>query len=153
MATETQTQTPQRTITRYGAYTKPSKGANGWETFSWYFFRVSGVALLVIALAHVFLMHISTDVSQTVYDFVAARYANPFWRVYDLVLLTLALFHGLNGLRIACEDYIQSRGWRLAVVSALFFIALTFWLMGSMTIIMFQPNHTLAQSIMSLFGR
>jgi hypothetical protein len=39
------------------------------------------------------------------------------------------------------------------VVSALFFIALVFWLMGSMTIIMFQPNHTLAQSIMSLLGR
>ncbi len=153
MATETTTPTPQRTLTRYGAYTKPAKGGSGWETFSWYFFRVSGVALLVIALAHVFLMHISTDVSQTVYGFVAARYANPFWRVYDLTLLTLALFHGLNGLRIACEDYIQSRGWRLTVVSALFFIALVFWLMGSMTIIMFQPNHTLAQSIMSLLGR
>jgi succinate dehydrogenase membrane anchor subunit len=153
MATETTTPTPQRTLTRYGAYTKPDKGGSGWETFSWYFFRVSGVALLVIALAHVFLMHISTDVSQTVYGFVAARYANPFWRVYDLTLLTLALFHGLNGLRIACEDYIQSRGWRLTVVSALFFIALVFWLMGTMTIVMFQPNHTLAQSIMSLLGR
>src|SRR6185312_5666987 len=103
MATETQTQTPQRTITRYGAYTKPSKGANGWETFSWYFFCGSGVALLVIALAHVFLMHISTDVSQTVDDFVGPPDAHPCCRVYDLVLLPLALFHGLNGLRIACE--------------------------------------------------
>ena len=153
MATETTTTTPPRTLTRYGAYAKPAKGSTGWETFSWYFFRISGVALLVIALAHVFIMHVSNDVSATVYDFVAARYANPFWRVYDLVLLTLALLHGLNGLRIACEDYIQSRGWRLATVSALFFIALTFWLMGSMTIIMFKPNHTLAQSIMGLLGR
>jgi succinate dehydrogenase / fumarate reductase membrane anchor subunit len=146
------TTTTERTITKYGAYTKPTRGATGWETFSWYFFRISGVGLVFLALIHVFLMHVSNDVSATVYDYVAQRYANPFWRVYDLLLLTLALFHGLNGLRIACEDYIQSRGWRLAVTSALFFIAVTFWLMGSMTIITFQPNHTLTQTIMGLIG-
>lgn len=150
MATTTK---PERTLTRYGSYQKPSRGDGGWETFSWYFFRISGVGLVLLALVHVFIVHVQNDVSQTVYDFVAARYANPFWRVYDLLLLTLALFHGLNGLRIACEDYIRSGGWRLAVTSALFFIAITFWLMGSMTIIMFQPNHTLAQTILSLFGR
>jgi succinate dehydrogenase / fumarate reductase membrane anchor subunit len=149
MATETR---PARTLTKYGAYQKPDRGSNGWETFSWYFFRVSGVGLIVLALVHVFIMHVSNDVSATVYDFVAARYANPFWRAYDLLLLTLALLHGLNGLRIATEDYIQSRGWRLSVTSALFLIALAFWLMGAMTIITFQPNHTLAQSILGLFG-
>ncbi|HEX8982992.1 MAG TPA: succinate dehydrogenase [Ktedonobacterales bacterium] len=147
------TSTNQRTINKAGAYNKPGKGATSWETFSWYFFRVSGVGLVVLALVHVFLMHVSNDVSATVYDFVAARYRNPFWRVYDLLLLTLALLHGLNGLRIVCDDYISSRGWKLAVTSALFVIAITFWLMGSMTIITFQPNHTAAQAIMGLLGR
>lgn len=142
-----------RAITNYGAYKKPERGSSGWETFSWYFFRISGVGLVLLALVHVFIMHVSNDVSATVYDFVAARYANPFWRVYDLLLLTLALLHGLNGLRIATEDYIQSRGWRLAVTSTLFFIALAFWLMGTMTIVTFQPNHTLAQTIMGWIGR
>ncbi|HEX8995641.1 MAG TPA: succinate dehydrogenase [Ktedonobacterales bacterium] len=141
-----------RAITKYGAYQKPDRGATGWETFSWYFFRVSGVGLVALALVHVFIMHVSNDVSATVYDFVAQRYANPFWRVYDLLLLTLALLHGLNGLRIACEDYIQSRGWRLAVTSTLFFIAIAFWLMGTMTIVTFQPNHTAAQTFASFFG-
>ncbi|MGH2501506.1 MAG: hypothetical protein ACRDID_03210, partial [Ktedonobacterales bacterium] len=92
-------------------------------------------------------------VSATVYDFVAQRYANPFWRVYDLLLLTLALLHGLNGLRIATEDYIQSRGWRLTVTSALFIIAIVFWLMGTMTIITFQPNHTITQTLLGLIGK
>ena len=142
-----------RAITNYGAYKKPERGSGGWETFSWYFFRISGIGLVLLALVHVFIMHVSNDVSATVYDFVAARYANPFWRVYDLLLLTLALMHGLNGLRIATEDYIKSRGWRLAVTSALFFVALAFWLMGTMTIVTFQPNHTLAQTIMSWIGR
>src|SRR5579875_2413303 len=137
-------------VTSYGTTRRPGPGSSGWETFSWYFFRVSGVGLVFLALIHVFIMHVSTDVSQTVYDFVAARYANPFWRVYDLLLLTLALLHGLNGLRIVCDDYIKSHGARLAVISVLFLIALSFWLMGTMTIITFQPGHTLAQTLLGL---
>ena len=137
-------------VTQYGSTRRPGPGANGWETFSWYFFRISGVGLVFLALIHVFLMHVSTDVSQTVYDFVAARYANPFWRVYDLLLLTLALFHGLNGVRIVCDDYIRSRGWRLTTQSALFFIAITFWLMGTLTVITFHKDENLAQSFVAL---
>ncbi len=30
-------------------------GAGGFETFSWYFFRISGVALIFLALIHIFL--------------------------------------------------------------------------------------------------
>jgi succinate dehydrogenase / fumarate reductase membrane anchor subunit len=137
-------------VTSYGASSKPGPGSTGWETFSWYFFRVSGVALIFLAILHLVIMHVVNDVSATGYDFIVRRYANPFWRVYDLVLLTLALFHGLNGLRIVCDDYIRTRGWRLTVQSALFLIAITFWLMGSMTIITFQPGKTAAQSILGL---
>ncbi len=90
------------------------------------------------------------DVSQTSYQFIATRYANPFWRVYDLLLLTLALFHGLNGLRIACDDYIHSRGMRLAVVSVLFLTAISFWLLGSMTIITFHAAATSTGSVSPL---
>ena len=39
---------------------------------------------------------------------------------------------------------------RLVVQSGLFLIAITFWLMGTMTIITFQPGHTLAQSLLGL---
>lgn len=123
----------------YGATTKPR---GGFELFSWYFFRISGVLLIFLALIHLAIMHVSNDVSQTVYDFVATRYSNPFWRVYDLLLLTLALLHGLNGLRIAIDDYVRPRGWRLLAQSTVWTIALAWWLMGMMTIITFQPGHT-----------
>lgn len=147
------TTTPEKTtITTYGASSRPS-GGTGWETFSWWFFRVSGVGLVFLAIIHLLLMHVTHDVSTTDYQFIANRYANPLWRVYDLLLLTLALFHGLNGLRIICDDYIRTRGVRLTVVSALFFIAITFWLMGSMTIITFQPNHNIAQTLLGLIGK
>lgn len=126
-------------VNAYGATSRPGPGATGWETFSWWFFRVSGVGLIFLAIIHLIIMHVTNDVSATTYDFIAHRYANPFWRVYDLLLLTLALPHGLNGLRLVSDDYIQARGVRLAVLSVLFLTVLFFWLMGSMTIITFQP--------------
>jgi succinate dehydrogenase / fumarate reductase membrane anchor subunit len=131
----------------YGATTRPQ---GGFELFSWYFFRISGVILIFLVIIHLVLMHVVNDVSQTVYDYVANRYANPFWRVYDLVLLTLALLHGLNGLRILIDDNVRGRGWRLAAQSTVWTIALVFWLMGMMTIITFQPGVT--GGISNLFG-
>ena len=132
---------PERPATRsVGPRPRPGPESTRWETFSWWFFRVSGVALIFLAIIHLVLMHVVNDVSATGYDFVAMRYANPFWRLYDLLLLTLALFHGLNGLRIILDDYIARRGARLAVQSLLFLVAITFWLLGTITIITFQPG-------------
>ena len=131
----------------YGATSKPR---GGFELFSWYFFRISGVILIFMVIIHLLIMHVTNDVSKTVYDFVATRYQNPFWRVFDLVLETLALLHGLNGLRIVIDDNVRSRGWRLVAQSTVWVMALTFWLMGMMTIITFHPGET--GGLTNLFG-
>jgi succinate dehydrogenase / fumarate reductase membrane anchor subunit len=145
---------PERPATRsVGPRPRPGPESTRWETFSWWFFSVSGVGLIFLAIIHLVLMHVVNDVSATGYDFVAQRYANPFWRLYDLLLLTLALFHGLNGLRIILDDYIAQRGARLAVQSLLFLVAITFWLLGTITIITFQPGANLASALLGLFGR
>jgi succinate dehydrogenase / fumarate reductase membrane anchor subunit len=145
---------PERPATHsVGPRPRPGSESTRWETFSWWFFRVSGVALIFLAIIHLVLMHVVTDVSATGYDFVAMRYANPFWRLYDLLLLTLALFHGLNGLRIILDDYISQRGARLAVQSVLFLVAITFWLLGTITIITFQPGANLTSTLFGLLGR
>jgi succinate dehydrogenase / fumarate reductase membrane anchor subunit len=141
-----------RFISQYGSGAKPVGGSR-FETFSWYFFRWTGVGLLFLVIIHLILMHIVTDVGATNYDFVAQRYSNPFWRVYDLLLLTLGLLHGLNGLRVVVDDYVSSNRWRFISQSVIMLTAITFWLMGAMTIITFQPNHTLTQAVLSIFGR
>jgi succinate dehydrogenase / fumarate reductase membrane anchor subunit len=141
---------PFTTPTAYGATRRPEPGATGWETFSWWFMRVSGVALIFLAIIHLLVMHIINDVSATGYAFIAQRYANPFWRVFDLLLLTLALLHGLNGLRVITDDYISRRGTRLATQSVLFLTAVTFWLMGTLTIITFHPGTTVVQNVLSV---
>ena len=124
-----------RISTGYGA--RPSAG--GFETFSWYFFRVSGVAIIFLVVIHLLIMHVTTDVACTSYQFVAARYANPFWRLYDWLLLTLALTHGMNGLRVVIDDYVRGRGWRLVLQSTIGSLVLIFFMWGTITLITFQP--------------
>jgi succinate dehydrogenase / fumarate reductase, membrane anchor subunit len=119
----------------YGS--RPASG--GFETFSWYFFRVSGIALIFLAIIHVFLNHVTTDVSCTSYQLISIRYHNPFWRLYDWLLLTLALLHGMNGLRVVVDDYVRSRGWRLTLQSTVGVLTLIFFLLGTITLVTFQP--------------
>ncbi|HEU0002875.1 MAG TPA: succinate dehydrogenase, hydrophobic membrane anchor protein [Ktedonobacteraceae bacterium] len=118
-------------------------GAGGFETFSWYFFRISGVALIFLALIHILLNHVTTDVSCTSYQLVALRYTNPFWRLYDWLLLTLALLHGMNGLRVVIDDYVHSRGWRLTLQSVAGLVTLTYLMLGTITLITFQATGAL----------
>lgn len=113
--------------------------AGGGELYWWFFMRVSGVLLLLLALGHLATMHLINDVTAVSYDFVARRYATPFWRTYDLLLLWLALLHGLNGVRIIIDDYVRPRGWRVLSLSALYTVGFLFLVLGSMVILTFQP--------------
>jgi len=122
-----------RISTGYGA--KPSSG--GFETFSWFFFRVSGILLIFLVIFHLIIMHVTTDVAKTTYDFVVARYSNPLWRLYDWLLLTLALLHGMNGLRIVIDDYVRSRSARLTLLSIAGILTLVFLMLGTITLITF----------------
>jgi succinate dehydrogenase membrane anchor subunit len=124
-----------RVSTGYGS--RPAGGS--FETFSWYFFRISGILLIFLAIIHLFLNHVTTDVSCTSYQLVSIRYENPFWRLYDWLLLTLALLHGMNGLRVVIDDYVRTRGWRLTLQSAVGIVTLVFFLLGTITLITFHP--------------
>jgi succinate dehydrogenase / fumarate reductase membrane anchor subunit len=124
-----------RISTGYGK--RPAGG--GFETFSWHFMRISAIALFFLAIIHVFLNHVSTDVSCTSYQLIAARYSNPYWRVYDWLLLTLALLHGMNGLRIVIDDYVRTQEWRIRIESLLALVVLALFMVGTVTLITFQP--------------
>jgi succinate dehydrogenase / fumarate reductase membrane anchor subunit len=105
------------------------------DMLSWYFFRVSGLLLIGLVLGHLVAVHLITPINQVDFHFVQGRYATPFWRVYDWLMLTLALFHGINGLRTAGEDYLHRRGWRAVFVAVLAVLALGFFLVGTYNVI------------------
>lgn len=122
-----------------GGYGHP-RPAGGFELYSWLFMRISGLLLIFLALGHLFIMHILVGIENVDYSFVAQRYATPFWRTYDLLMLLLALFHGLNGARILIDDYVRTPGWRVFWITILYVVALVFTVIGSLIILTFQPK-------------
>ncbi len=126
-------------LSRGGGRARPG-GGNSLEMYSWYFFRLSGIALIFLAIGHVVIMHVINTVDVIDYEFVANRWESPFWRVYDMMLLFLALLHGVNGARVGIEDYIRRPGWRVFAFSALWLITITFIVIGAMAIVNFDPS-------------
>ena len=112
---------------------------SGMELYAWLFMRVSGLVLLFMALGHLAIMHVINNIETIDYQFVANRFRTPFWRTYDLVMLWLALIHGLNGLRTLIEDYIGARGWRVFSLASLYVVGFLFLALGSLVILTFQP--------------
>ena len=120
------------------SYSSP-KPSGGFELWSWLFMRLSGLLLLGLALGHLVIMHLINNVDAIDYAFVAGRYAGWFWRGYDLLMLVLAMFHGLNGVRILIDDYVHPPAAHRLALGALYLIGGTFLVLGIAAIVLFQP--------------
>ena len=116
-----------------------AKPTGGLELWSWVFMRVSGLALLLLALGHLVIMHLIHNVDEINYAFVAQRYAGWFWRGYDALLLALAMIHGTTGARILIDDYVHAPRWRAASLAVLYLICGSLILLGAYVAFFFQP--------------
>lgn len=98
--------------------------------------RGTGLLLVVLALGHFCLTHIITDVADTDGDFIARRWADVGWVVWDAALLLAALGHSAAGLAALVRDYLPRRA-RSAYV--LILVVLTaFFCLGLLTLVMHQ---------------
>jgi succinate dehydrogenase / fumarate reductase membrane anchor subunit len=121
---------------------RPSPEASGFERFMWFFMRISGVILVFMALGHMFIMHILVELTgqEVNFAFVSSRWGNPFWRIYDFVLLVLALVHGVNGARVVIGDYVRSRVARTMLVALLGVMTVVWLVAGILVIVGFNPD-------------
>jgi succinate dehydrogenase cytochrome b556 subunit len=115
-----------------------SAGIPGFDRLVWYFLRVSGLALVILACGHLIITHFINVPSDTVFDFVANRWANPFWRTFDFLLLTFALWHGILGMRMIIIDLVRAPGWRVALNSVCWVVGVVFFALGIVTIFAFD---------------
>lgn len=113
--------------------------ASGFEVWSWFFMRISGVLLVFLALGHLAIMHVlGGGVERVDFDFVAARWGGMFWRTYDWLLLALALLHGANGARVVADDYVHRDGWRVLLKTLLYAATFVFLVLGTFVIVTFD---------------
>jgi len=88
---------------------KASKGAVRRNVLTWFFQRVSGVALVLLIAVHMWTLHYSHPDVAPSYSHLVERLRTIGYIALDFSLLALALFHGLNGIRNIVLDYTSSR--------------------------------------------
>ena len=127
-----------------GAPTEPGRRPSGFELWSWLFMRLSGILLLFLAVGHVLIMHVvESGVERVNFDFVASRWSGPgavFWRTWDWLLLSLALLHGVNGVRVIAQDYVRRTGVRLAVDWIFGIVGFILFVLGTFIVFTFDPS-------------
>jgi succinate dehydrogenase / fumarate reductase membrane anchor subunit len=119
----------------------PKSTRGNFEMVAWLFMRLSGVVLVVLVLGHLLIqLVLDGGVSKIGFAFVAGRWANPFWQIWDLAMLWLAMLHGCNGLRTVVNDYAERPATRMWLKGLLY--AATIWtvLLGTLVIFTFDPN-------------
>jgi succinate dehydrogenase / fumarate reductase, membrane anchor subunit len=120
--------------------TSDPRPRGGFELWSWLFMRLSGILLLFLAVGHVLIMHVfDTGVQRVNFDFVVERWSSPFWRTWDWLMLTLALLHGINGVRVIVQDYVRSPGGRLAWNWSFGVVGLVLFMLGTVIVFTFDP--------------
>ena len=107
-------------------------GGTGREVFYWYYVRVSGLLLVFLALFHLYLNHIRTDVGELEYALVIDRLSDfPLLRVADFLLLFLGLSHGVLGLKVLIDDHAHRPSERLWWLSLLYVVFAVFLVVGT----------------------
>ncbi len=74
-------------------------------------------------------------------QFVAAQWSTWGWKTFDILLLWMAIPHGINGLYNVLSDYIHNGGVRrvLSLVLGVFIIATVIW--ATIAIILFDSTR------------
>ena len=116
-------------------------GIPNFEKYAWLFMRFSGVALVVLALGHLFIMLMwDNGVYRIDFNYVAERWASLFWQIWDMALLWLAMIHGANGMRTIIGDYARKNVTKF-YLNSLLLLATGFTLvLGSYVLVTFDAN-------------
>jgi len=108
---------------------------SNYEAVAWKWMRYSAILLIPLVWIHVILQDVIVGVHQMDLSYVALRWANMGWRVFDVLLLGFAFAHGVNGLRQVLNDFILSLRARQVVSWVLFFFWLIVTVIGAIAII------------------
>lgn len=118
------------------------RGMNG-EMLSWLFMRGSGLLLVILVFGHLFVnLWLDEGVQRIDFAFVAGKWASPFWQVWDLLMLWLAMLHGGNGVRTIINDYAHGPRLRLFLKGLLYVATIVTVVLGTLVILTFDPCPT-----------
>jgi succinate dehydrogenase / fumarate reductase membrane anchor subunit len=119
---------------------RPARKGVNWEKWGWIYMRLSGLVLIVLIFGHLLInLVLGEGVKQIDFAFVAGKYATPFWQVWDLLMLWLALIHGGNGMRTLVNDYAHNRTVNRILRWAIYAAVVVLIVLGTLVIFTFDP--------------
>ncbi len=125
----------------------PRRSGPNLEKWGWIYMRASGVLLVVLIFGHLFVnLMLGEGIHGVDFAFVAGKFATPFWQVWDVIMLWLALIHGANGMRTIVNDYVTHNGTRRVLVWALGLSAAFLILLGTLVVFTFDPCQGVLES-------
>ena len=102
--------------------------------------RLSGVILVVLVFGHLFVnLMLGDGIHAIDFGFVAGKWADPFWQVWDLAMLWLAMLHGTNGVRTIIKDYAEKDSTRFWFKMVLYVASAVIIVLGTLVIFTFDP--------------
>jgi succinate dehydrogenase / fumarate reductase membrane anchor subunit len=118
----------------YSRSGRPKPQSGGFELAAWYYMRLSGVALFVMALLHFSLQHFVSDPSTQNANWIfTQRWNSVFWRTFDWLMLVFVMTHGFLGIRTVTMDYLKG-GRRTLALSALYLLGAVVFAMGTIVV-------------------
>jgi succinate dehydrogenase hydrophobic anchor subunit len=126
-----------------------------FEYIMWIFTRISGVAMLLLAvLGFVSALWMGARTQMDLYALmrwtffpnsyhvvntnipdVTLGWANAYWNVMQILIIFFACTHGFNGLRVVIEDYIGS-SWGKVFLRGLVFLLWLFMMLIALYVIL-----------------
>lgn len=79
-----------------------------FDQVAWNMMRYSAFLLIPLAWGHMILQDVVVGVHAITTDYAVERMANLGWKIYDILLLSFAFAHGMNGVRQVFRDYIHN---------------------------------------------
>lgn len=122
-------------------YTRTKKTRNtNFELWGWLFMRISGVILVVLIFGHLFVnLMMGEGIKAIDFAFVGGKWSSPFWKVWDLLMLWLAMIHGTNGVRTVVNDYAEKKLTRKIFMGLLLIGFTVTVVLGTLVIFTFEP--------------
>ncbi|MHA7191819.1 succinate dehydrogenase hydrophobic membrane anchor subunit [Arthrobacter sp. MDT2-16] len=121
-------------------YSRSSTSRSNFEMIAWLFMRISGAILVVLIFVHLYVNLVAGDgISGIDFGFVAGKWASPFWQIWDLTMLWLAMLHGTNGIRVIINDYADKNSTRMWLKGVLYTATVVIVVLGTLVIFTFDP--------------
>ena len=118
----------------YSRSGRPRPQSGGFELAAWYYMRLSGVALFVLALTHFSVQHFLSDPKDQTASWIFTQAWNSVLRRgLDWLMLVFVLSHGFLGMRTVTMDYVKG-GKRVFALSVLYLVGAAVFAMGTIVV-------------------